>query len=154
MEADMSLQAVTGTLLRFCANRRGGVTVMFTIALIPMFAMIAAGIEYSRVNATAAKMQDALDAAALMAAKDASNLSAADLQTEVGTFFAATFRSLDVSSVRVSAAYNSGSTNTLNLSAWGTVDMTFMKIFGRNGVDVKVSNSIALNSGARLRVAL
>ena len=57
------------------ADRSGNVAVIFGIAAIPVFGLVGAAVDYSRANAARTAMQVALDAAALMVAKEAANLT-------------------------------------------------------------------------------
>ena len=50
------------SLLRFMQDRRGGVAPMFAIAVIPVFGLVGAAVDYSRANSIRAGLQSALDA--------------------------------------------------------------------------------------------
>src|ERR1051326_8084196 len=57
---------------RFLKDRRGGVAPLLALGAIPLIASVGAAVDYSRANAARAAMQTALDAAALMVAKETS----------------------------------------------------------------------------------
>ena len=59
------------TLSAFRSARGGNVAITFGLALIPVFGMVGAAVDYTRANSVKAAMQAALDATALMLSKDA-----------------------------------------------------------------------------------
>src|SRR5262245_43035295 len=60
----------------FARNRDGGVAPMLALAALPLFGFVGAGIDFSRAASARTAMQSALDAAALMMAKEAKNVDA------------------------------------------------------------------------------
>ncbi len=50
---------------RFGADRRGGIAIMFALAVIPLFGVAGAAIDYARGTNARAKLDSALDAALL-----------------------------------------------------------------------------------------
>src|SRR6476659_9445078 len=64
------------------ADRSGNVAIIFAIAIIPVFGAVAMAVDYSRANSARTSMQVALDASALMVAKEAANLASGQVQTK------------------------------------------------------------------------
>ena len=60
----------TMTLRRLLKDCRGNVTPMFALAVIPIFGLIGAAVDYSRANSVRTAMQAAADATALMLSKE------------------------------------------------------------------------------------
>ena len=61
------------TLRHFLKDRRAGVTPMFALAIIPVFGLIGAAVDYSRANSVRTALQAAADATALAMSKDAAS---------------------------------------------------------------------------------
>ncbi len=74
-------------LNRFFKNKCGGVAPLVAMSIIPLMGAVGAAVDYTRANGARTAFQAALDATALMAAKNAVNESAADLQTEAIQLF-------------------------------------------------------------------
>src|SRR5882724_11023005 len=55
---------------RFTRANDGNVAVIFTLAILPIFAFVGAAIDYTRANTARTAMQAALDSTALMLSKD------------------------------------------------------------------------------------
>src|SRR3569833_3231441 len=89
----------------FLKDRRGSVLPMFALAIVPVFGFMGAAIDYSRGSAAKAEMQSALDAAALMLAKDKTALTDGTLQTKAVAFFNAQFANKDAQNVQITAQY-------------------------------------------------
>jgi Flp pilus assembly protein TadG len=140
---------------RFVNHQDGNIAVIFTLALVPVIGFLGAGIDYSRVNRARTGMQDALDSAALMVAKDAgaNNLTAAQISQEAQTFFTAMFNHPEVANITITASYNSGSNPSLVVTGSGTVETNFMKLVGTPSMGFTLSSTISWGQ-SRLRVAL
>ena len=65
---------------------------MLALAALPLFASVGAGIDFSRASSARAAMQSALDATALLLAKEAKNIEAAQLSTNANSYFKANFQ--------------------------------------------------------------
>jgi Flp pilus assembly protein TadG len=70
----------------FSADDRGNVAMMFALSLFPMLAASGAAIDYSRLSSAQTKLQSALDAAVLAAAKDVTIVDVSTLQSRVESF--------------------------------------------------------------------
>ena len=76
----------------FCRARRGNVAITFAFAVIPVIGFIGAAYDYSHANSVKADMQAALDATALMLAKDAATLNQTALSQKAAAYFTALFK--------------------------------------------------------------
>jgi Flp pilus assembly protein TadG len=107
-------------LAHFIRSREGGVAPLLAIGLIPLVAAVGAAVDYSRAGSVRTAMQAAGDATALMLAKNASSLSADQLEQNAVSYFQANFHRPGAQNVQVSATYSqasSGFTVTVNSSA-------------------------------------
>ena len=82
------------SLFRFIQDRRGGVAPMFALAIIPVFGLIGAAVDYSRANSVRSGMQSAIDATALAMSKLAPTLTQTQLQQQATAYFNAMFNSV------------------------------------------------------------
>ncbi len=141
------------SLSRFLKDRRGGVTPMFALAIVPVVGFVGASIDYSRANSIKAGMQSALDATALAMAKLAPTLTPADLQTKTTAYFNAMFSHTDAKSMTITPTYTTSGGSQLTVSAAASMDTAFMKLMGYSNLDIKSSSTVKWGNN-RLRVAL
>jgi Flp pilus assembly protein TadG len=140
------------TLKAFGASRGGNVALLFGLAVIPVFGLVGAAVDYSRANSAKADMQGALDAAGLMLSKNAGTLTDAQLQTNATNYFNALFNRPGTQNIVVTATYNATS-STLTLNASASVPSTILGVLGINQLGISDSSTIAWGN-SRLRVAL
>jgi Flp pilus assembly protein TadG len=140
-------------LQRFLQDRRGGITPMFALAIIPVFGLIGAAVDYSRANSVRAAMQAAADSTALMLSKDASTLTASQLSTKATAYFQAMFNRPEAKSLTITPVYSTTGGSSLTITASSSVDTSFMKIMGYPQLNVGTSSTVRWGN-SRLRVAL
>ena len=138
---------------RFLKDRRGGVTPMFALAILPVVGFVGASIDYSRANSIKAGMQSALDATALAMAKLAPTLTQSDLQTKSTAYFNAMFSHADAKSMTITPTYTTAGGSQLTVSASASMDTAFMKLMGYSNLGIKSSSTVKWGN-QRLRVAL
>ena len=124
-----------------------------------MIGFVGAGFDYSHANSVKAEMQAALDATALMLAKDAATLSSDDLQSKASTYFNALFNRPEATVGTISANYTTDSGSAVKVSGSVSVPTTFIRTFNVVGLDaldnITVNGSSTTTWGTtRLRVAL
>jgi Flp pilus assembly protein TadG len=141
------------SLRRFRRSERGNVMITFALATIPMIGLVGAAVDYSRGNSAKAAMQAAADATALMLSKNVSSLNSADLNQKATAYFAALLHRPEVSDVAVMPTYTTTAGTQLRVSATGKMPTTFLKVLGRDNLNIDVSSTVAWGN-ARLRVAL
>ncbi len=141
------------TLRGFCGARRGNVAITFALAAIPMIGFVGAAVEYNQAVSLKTEFQSALDSTALMLAKEAATVPAAQLQSDATKFFNAMLNRPQLNNIQISATYsaNGGSSITINGSA--TVSTHFAALVGFSNFTVAGAATTKWSS-ARLRVAL
>jgi Flp pilus assembly protein TadG len=137
----------------FLSHKRGNVGLAFGLALVPVVGLTGAAVDYSRTNSVRAGLQTAVDATALMLAREAAVVSQEQLSADAQKFFQANFSRPDITSVTADATYTPGTHAQLKMTASASVPTAFMKMFGYNAITVKGS-STAKWGNTRLRVAL
>jgi Flp pilus assembly protein TadG len=138
----------------FCKDRNGSIVPIFAVALIPIVGMVGVAVDFSRAGSARTDMQGALDATALMLSKDATKLSAAELQTRATDYFNSTFNRPEVSGLMVTPTFNAASgTYTLKVTAAGKLDGTFSRVFTTNGLSIGGSSEVTWGI-KRLELAL
>jgi Flp pilus assembly protein TadG len=141
------------TLRHFLKDRRGGITPMFALAIIPVFGLIGAAVDYSRANSVRTAMQAAADATALMLSKDASSLTASQLSTKATAYFQALFSRPEAKNLAITPVYSTTGGSQLTITATASVDSSFMKLMGYPQLNVGTT-AIVKWGNQRLRVAL
>src|SRR3954465_2089724 len=108
----------------FRAARSGSVAVVCGGAAIPVFGLVGAAVDYSRANAARTSMQVALDAAALIVAKEAANLTSTQVQNKAKRYFKTEFNQPDVKNLNVafSMVTNGPGDFTVVAEATGAID--------------------------------
>ena len=128
----------------FRADRSGNVAIIFGIAAIPVFGLVGAAVDYSRANAARTAMQVALDAAALMVAKEAANLQSGQVQVKAKKYFDAQFDRPDVRNLNLtfSMVTNAPGDFTVLAEATGYVDTTIAQVIGKNTIDLRTKAQV------------
>lgn len=139
----------------FLRDRRGNVATMFAFAILPILGFVGAAVDYSRAAKARTAMQAALDATALMIAKDAASMTAAQITTKAQAYFNAQYNNTEAPAANFTAVYtpNTGNGATVVVGATGTIQTDFMKLAGYPSIDFK-SGSTTTWGNTRLRVAL
>jgi Flp pilus assembly protein TadG len=141
------------SLSRFLKDRRGGVAPMFAIAVIPVFGLVGAAVDYSRANSLRAGMQSAIDATALAMAKLAPTLTQTQLQQQTAAYFNAMFNHPEAKNLVVTPTYTTAGGSQLTISVSGAMDTSFMKLMGFPSLNVGTTSTVKWGMN-RLRVAL
>ncbi len=141
------------SLLRFCRDRRGGVAPMFAIAVIPVFGLVGAAVDYSRANSIRAGMQSAIDATSLAMAKLAPTLTQTELQQKSNDYFKAMFNHPEAKNVVITPTYTTAGGSQLKISVSGSMDTSFMKLMGFSNLNIGTNSTVKWGMN-RLRVAL
>jgi Flp pilus assembly protein TadG len=114
------------------ADRGGNTTVIFALAVIPIFGSVGAAVDYSRANNARTAMQAALDATALMISKQALDLQSTQVQTKARSYFNAMFNRPDVKSLKVTFSLQTNAPGDFTVLADGSgkIDTAFVKLLG------------------------
>lgn len=140
-------------LRQFFTGQSGNVAITFALAAIPLLGAVGAAIDYSRANDAKVKLQQALDATALMLSKEAASVPSSQLQTDASSYFLAQFDPPGVQNIAINATYSSTGGSSIVLDASAAVQTTFMKIFGYNLINLRSTSTVRWGS-TRLRVAM
>src|SRR6185295_195972 len=141
------------SLSRFLKDRRGGVAPMFAIAVIPVFGLVGAAVDYSRANSVRAGMQSAIDATALAMAKLAPTLTQTQLQTQTAAYFNAMFNHPEAKNLVITPTYTTAGGSQLTVAVSSAMDTTFMKVLGFPSLNLGSTSTVKWGMN-RLRVAL
>ena len=140
----------------FAKANDGNIAVIVVIAALPMVSVMGMAIDYTRAVSARSEMQQAADAAALMLAQDAANLTPAQLTTKAQSYFGGLYKASNgVSGVSVNATYtpNSGQGSTVLVTTSANMPTEFMRIAGVTQMPLSTS-STAKWGNTKLRVAL
>jgi hypothetical protein len=113
-------------------------------------------IDYTRAVSARSEMQQAADAAALMLAQDAANLTPAQLTTKAQSYFGGLYKASNgVGSVSVNATYtpNAGQGSTVLITASASMPTEFMRIAGVTQMPLSTSSTSTWGN-SKLRVAM
>ncbi|MGL5168667.1 MAG: pilus assembly protein TadG-related protein [Afipia sp.] len=147
---------VHSSVARFRRAERGNVAVMFAIAVVPLLGFVGGAIDYSRVNNARTAMQAALDTAALMISKDATNsMSASQINQQAQAYFNALYNHPEVQNIVVNAVYTNSTANGSQIVITGSGQMPtdFMKVVGFPSLEFGTSATTVWGT-TKLRVAL
>jgi Flp pilus assembly protein TadG len=110
-------------------SRRGNVTILFAFAAVALIIAIGMGIDMWRAYAVKARLQSAVDAAALaIASTDQANFTKAELKTRAQAFFTANYPASALGTPGKAKLTFGTTDNIINITATATVPTTFMQI--------------------------
>jgi Flp pilus assembly protein TadG len=143
-------------LRAFFLDCKGGVAPLLALAAIPLVGAVGAAVDYSRANAARTAMQAAGDATALMLAKNASTLTASQLQQNATSYFQANFSNHpEAQNLVVTATYSQSPASgfTVAVTSTATVKVMFLGMMGFSDIPLSTTGTVNWNN-AKLRVAL
>ncbi|UGY15047.1 TadE/TadG family type IV pilus assembly protein [Bradyrhizobium septentrionale] len=143
---------------RFSRATDGNVAVIFTLAILPLFAFVGAAIDYTRANNARSSMQAALDSTALMLSKDLTmgSITAAQIPSKATTYFTGLYTNKDGQGIAVSATYTTPTASTaatILLSGSGFIKSDFMQLAGFPTMNFSSSTTTTWGN-VKMRVAL
>lgn len=141
-------------LAGFAQNSEGNITIIFTLALIPLMAAVGAAVDFSRGSSVKTAMQAALDAAALNVVKNTGRLSSSTLTSTASSVFMSNFNRPEAANVQVAAVFDS--TNAvLTLTGSATLPTQFMGVMGVRTMNIgAVSKARSTNNSNACVIAL
>lgn len=136
----MSLAASIKCLRRFQRDESGNFAMLFGLSIVPLLGLTGAAVDYSRASKARAELSAAIDSAALMAARDASKLTDAELTTRINNWIknnlspetAARFGTASIAIDRVN--------RTVNIGGNIDVDTSIARVIGQNSIAVRSAN--------------
>jgi Mg-chelatase subunit ChlD len=126
----------------FLADRRGGVAIMFAFALVPVFLIVGAAVDYSRASLARTDLQSAVDGAALAAGRSALDQSHKDLRQAARQAFDSGFRPPSGTTVTTFKVKATG--DTLTVEAHASVPLSFGGIIGMKTLEVDGQATVPL----------
>ncbi len=153
MSGTSLVRKLARALREFRAAQSGNVALTFGLSVIPVLGLVGSAVDYSRMNSFKAEMQGALDATAVILAREAVVTAPSALQSKAQAYFLVNFSRPEAINVVADAKYTGGGTSTMKVTASATVPTTFMKMFGHDSVTIK-GESTTKWGNTRLRVAL
>jgi Flp pilus assembly protein TadG len=149
---------VRGAATRFVAADEGNIAVIFAIALLPIIGFIGAAVDYTRANAARSSMQAAMDSTALMLSKNLTegNISASEIDTKAGIYFAALYNNKDATVPTVHGTYtakDASGASTVVVTGSGYIKSDFMKVAGFPQLNFDGSSTATWGT-VRMRVAM
>ncbi|BAT60822.1 von Willebrand factor type A domain protein [Variibacter gotjawalensis] len=146
---------------RFGADTRGNIAIMFAFLLVPLIGAVGFSVDYGRATYTRSSLQNAIDAAALMVARELKKnpaMTAESVQTSGQKFFDAQFNRRFTDSATVTVTYISGRATTdgksrVKIHATSAVDTTLMRLLGSGSVPIAANTEVVWGM-KRLEIAL
>ncbi len=126
---------------------------MVALTIIPMLGGVGAAIDYSRAAAAQTALQAAVDSTALMLSKTAASQSTGAIQSSATSYLNALFSRPDTANVALTSTYTSSGGSQIVLNATGTVNTSFMNLFGYNQINISAKSTVMWGN-SRLRIAL
>lgn len=132
------------TARAFRADRGGNVTLIFALAIIPIFGAVAVAVDYSRGNSARTAMQSVLDATTLMISKEALDLQKSQVQAKAKTYFNSQFTRTDVRGLKLSfdLVTNGPGDFTVIGEATAKMDTSMAQIIGYKKMDLRTTSQV------------
>jgi len=133
----------------FFRDRKGSVTPLLALGIIPLVGSVGAAVDYSRANAARTAMQAALDATAIILAQQSQQGSSSQPSQNASSYFNANFSRPEVKNVAVDVAASpvAGGTS-VNLTATGSLATDFLTLLGIPTLNLSVkSGAVAVADG-------
>jgi Flp pilus assembly protein TadG len=140
-------------LRNFGLARSGNVAITFAFISLPIIGGVGVAVDYSRANLVKASMQAALDSTALTLAKNAGTLTAAQLQSDGASQFAAVFKHHGSKNAKVIVTSNPGS-STVQVDGTAKLDTSLLGILGIKILDISATSTAAWATQSLLRISL
>ncbi len=127
---------------------------MFALCIGAIFAAVGAAVDYSRAASVRTQMQAAVDAAAIMLAKEAAGLTTAQLNEKAQIYFQTNFKDPQGKKMVVTPSFtNEGGNNKIRLVANGSLDTAIFRLFGVTQMDLRTDTEVVWGM-RRLELAL
>jgi Flp pilus assembly protein TadG len=128
----------------FAGNCHGGAAPMLAIAALPLFGFVGAAVDFSRAASARTAMQGALDASALMLAKDAQNMATGDIAQKANDYFKIMFTRPEATNVKVTTQFAEPQQGSFSLTMTGSaqVETTFSKMLGQSTINLSATAEV------------
>jgi Flp pilus assembly protein TadG len=138
------------------ADRRGNVTLIFALSIIPLVGSVAVAVDYSRGNSARTAMQAVLDATTLMISKEALDLNK-QVQAKAKTYFNSQFTRTDIRGLKLSFELitNGPGDFTVVGEATAKMDTAMSGVLGFKKMDLRATSQVRWGfKGLELALAL
>ena len=140
-------------LRRFGQDRSGNVLMFFGLAMIPVLGLAGAAMDYARATTARAELNAAVDSAALMAARDASKLTDAELRTRINGWIKASLSPEEAAKFTSATIGIDRTARTVTIAARLSVEKTLFKVIDADDMQV-ASNSQSTWGTNKIELAL
>src|SRR4029077_1737132 len=122
----------------------GNVTLMFALAIIPIFGAVSVAVDYSRGNSARTAMQAVLDGPTLMIAKEALDLKNWQVQQKAKTYFNSQFTRTDVKGLKLAFSLTTNGPGDFTVVGEATAKMntSMAQIIGYNEMDLRTTSQV------------
>lgn len=134
--------ALGGRLRR---DQRGAIAVQFALLAIPLSVLVFALVDLGRIGLQRRQMQDALDAATLMAARSTATTDA-ELEAVGDPAFVAEIAGLNLGLTAANASFKNGATNHIIGTASGTLKPIIANLWTGSNFDVTATSDVVRSS--------
>jgi Flp pilus assembly protein TadG len=134
----------------FIDDRRGGTAILFGLLMLPLMAAVGAALDYTRAASARTAAQAAVDAAALLAARDFASLSNPQLVERTRQVFRANFNK---SEVVIEPVEVDRGDKSIRVRARGSIKTSIMGIFNIDRIDFSTASEAAWGQN-RIELAL
>jgi Flp pilus assembly protein TadG len=132
-----------GLLTNFASDKRAAVGIMFGLSVIPLMALVGAGVDYSMAASTRTRLQAASDTTALAVAQQASKLSDSDLLKFANNMVHA---EMGGAAVNVDALNVSDGRTTITIKTSGIYYTGIMGLVGVHEIPVSVTSRTVITN--------
>lgn len=132
--------ALRGMLLKrlhaLRSDERGNVLVMFGFALVPVIGLTGATIDYSRATSARQVLNAAVDSAALMAARDASKLTDAEVRSRIDKWIVANLNGDSAKGFTSATTVIDRTARTIAIEAKLDIDTSLTRVLGKDAMTI------------------
>lgn len=137
---------------RLRRDERGAIAVQFALLALPLAVLVFGLVDISRVSLQRRQMQDALDAATLIAARSTA-VTDADLDSIGDAAFAAEISGLNLGLTGANSTFKAGTNNRVVATASGTLKPIIANLWTNSDITITASSDV-VRSVNKLEVAL
>ena len=129
---------------RFAPTAAATSTLIFALAIIPIFGAVAVAVDYSRGNSARTAMQAVLDATTLMISKEALDLQNSQVKQKAKTYFNAQFTRTDVRNLKLTfdLVTNGPGDFTVVGEATAKMDTSMAQVIGYKKMDLRTTSQV------------
>jgi Flp pilus assembly protein TadG len=153
MSMNTTTRRLVNKALTIGHDRRGNVAITFALAMLPIFGLVGAAVDYSHAISIRVALQAALDSTALMLSKQASSLNAKQLQSTAQNYFNGVFQRPEAQNVSITATYSTSDGSQVTVDGSAAMTTNFMQILGYNSLNVTGTSTVRWGM-SKLRLAL